>query len=114
MSFVNNPHRPRRGATSSQPPHELMSLDAIAGWSIQPMRVTMHFRLQTATDCRLTVPDASGNQGELNSCTKLCFAAAPRHSRIPRFVSTAAAQQQMATSNKNAKTKKEPSAGQLA
>jgi hypothetical protein len=74
----------------------------------------MHFRLQTATDCRLTVPDASGNQGELNSCTKLCFAAAPRHSRIPRFVSTAAAQQQMATSNKNAKTKKEPSAGQLA
>ena len=51
---------------------------------------------------------------ELMHKVMFCCRTAPLSAPIPRFVSTAAAQQQMATSNKNAKTKKEPSVGQLA
>ena len=81
------------------------------------MRVIVTFRLRTSADCRPTAPRALEIKGS-ELMHKVMFAAALAVGLItapmPQFVSTAAAQQQSSASEKTAKTKKEPSAGQLA
>ena len=81
------------------------------------MRVILLSRLRTGADCRLTVHAAleiTGNE----LMHKVMFAAALAVGLITApltpLVSTAAAQQQASTPAKDAKTKKEPSAGQIA
>jgi len=80
------------------------------------MRVIVLSRLRTAADCRPTA--AAPLQIKGSEMQKIMFAAALAAGLItapmPQLMSTAAAQQQASTPDKNAKMKKEPSAGQLA
>lgn len=76
------------------------------------------YRLRTVADRRLTTPAPLEAMEGSEVMYKIMFAAALTVGLIaaplPQLVSTAVAQQQASAPDKNAKTKKEPSAGMLA
>jgi len=81
------------------------------------MRVILFCRLRTAADCRPSAPAPLGIIGS-EVMHKIMFAAALAvgliTTPVTQLMSTAAAQQPASTSDKTAKPKREPSAGQLA
>ena len=82
------------------------------------MRVIVGHRLRTAADCRPNVTRAFASHEGNDVMYKVVFSAALAVAMItapmPHLILAAAAQQQASAPDKNAKPKKEPSAGQLA
>ena len=82
------------------------------------MRVTLLCRLRTAADRRpagaRTLEATRGNDVMYKVMLSVAFAVALVAAPVPHFIPAATAQQPASAPDKNAKTKKEPSAGQLA